>query len=111
MTVEVFRIRYSRAIGGQWDLYENREAFEAAVLEAMIEVAAAAHNRDPVVRRAERACAMWARSMFARSVFSRDDDLRPVERVYAVEQLVDGEWVELAPRLVPPRLEWDPPTP
>lgn len=99
--VEVYRLKLRRGTTSNWPdwrLYESKGDFESDLLEALIEEAANYHNRSPFVG----ACRAWIEHMF-----NRDRNYRAVVRVIGAEQLIDGEWVELKPRLVPPSLEYD----
>lgn len=101
--VEVYRLKLRRGTGSSfpdWKLYESKEEFDRDLLDALIEEAANYRNRSPFVA----ACSQWIKQMFP----WRDDyRYSPISTVVGAERLIDGEWVALKPRLLPPRLEFD----
>lgn len=81
---------------GNWTLYEDRKEFEERLLDALIE--AAARNR----RKRSRACWTWFKAKFG-----KEPEYIGVEKVIAAEALIDGEWVDMEPRLVPPSVVFE----
>lgn len=118
---EIYRLRLSRGHGTgsshspDWRLYEDRERFLSDLTEAMIEAtgrtlphrpqygrdAAEIHERN---RKAWLACSAWVRH-----IFKRDPGGHGIQQVIGAEVLVDGEWVDLCPELLPPRVDFGTP--
>lgn len=104
--VEVYRLRVARGnqhgggSGGDWTLYEGREDFEEATLKALIEEAA--HGRTKPRSRAAR----WWQQHMLRDGKDVDTYDWTVCNVFAAEQFVDGEWVDLGASLVPPSVRF-----
>lgn len=102
--VTIYRLKLRRGRGGSsspdWRLYEDEKDFNDALLEALIE--AQASNPDNYRQSAYRPCMYWVRH-----ILRREDDCRPVARVISAEKLEDGRWVDVNPRLLPPRLEFE----
>lgn len=117
--VQVYRLRLSRGRGnGQshspdWRLYENYDRFMRDLTEAMIEAAGRTLPHRPMYgsdaltieelnRKRWLACGAWVRH-----VFKRDPSGHGIQQVIGAEKLIDGEWVDMKPRLLPPRVEID----
>jgi hypothetical protein len=99
--VSLYRLHTARRNGnastGNVEHYESRERFEEDLLLALIEATAA----DTDYRRSRltwRGCRAWLEH-----VLKRDGGWQ-AERVVAAQHLVDGQWVDLAPVLVPPHV-------
>lgn len=105
-TVEIYRLRVARgnhsAGGGNWTLYENRQDFEAAVFGALVEEATNVKEGTPERRRAR----LWLEKVLRGG---KDVGLHEwtTQKVVAAEKLVNGQWVDLGARLVPPSVEFD----
>lgn len=107
---EVFRIKLAMGTatsgGGEWRMYDDREEMEVALFNAMLEVEA----RGDVYRNPQREMLRaWVLRFLpqAREKDKEYPDLRRygIRNVFAVEQFIDGEWVALKYRIIPPSLE------
>lgn len=107
---EIYRIR--RVVGtdssssGDAKIYEGREAFERDLLYYAIEVYGmnVERNRDPLSDRIWRACKRWLDMLWG--VKGEKQPGRFTKKILAVQQLVDGEWVDLPWELVAPHIAW-----
>lgn len=113
---EIYRLRLSRGHGdGQshspdWRLYEDRDRFMVDLTEAMIEATGRTRPSGPqygadavkIYERRKRAwlsCRAWVKH-----AFGRDPGGHGIQQVIGAEVLVDGEWHDLNPVLVPPHV-------
>lgn len=97
----VFRVRYgidtsSNGSRGEWKLYSDMNALKEDLLIAYLEV-----TGKPGRGRSDRHKWLIAREW--RNFFKKTTETYPrVNEIYAVEQLVDGGWVEIQPEFVDP---------
>lgn len=100
MATEVYRLRLARTSGaaswGDVDYFEDRERFQARLFDAMLQ--AEVHDARRMDLRT-RLLSVWQN----RPGTDRDEPVK-ITRVIAAEKLVDGEWVDLEPVLIPPGL-------
>lgn len=109
MSEEVFRLKLSMGTkdsgGGEWPMFDDREEFKTALLEAALEVEARGDlYRQPVRQR----ILAWVLRKQPQSVDKkRGGELRSygVRRVFAAEQFIDGEWKNLDWRIHAPYVE------
>ena len=101
--VELYRVQVSFKRGasswGSTKIYEDRETMERDLLPWLIEARADAYDRTNDIW---RACRAWAKAFFNPD----DEDAPTATRVRGVEKLVNGRWLAMDPKLVPPHLEW-----
>jgi hypothetical protein len=89
--------------GGDWTLYESREALESALFGAVVEVESYTTARDADPRR-KRLFSTWRR---ANGGADKSGEYR-VKRISGVDHLVDGEWVDVDWSITPPVLTLEP---
>lgn len=94
----VFRLHVARVNGGDVQLYESAEAFESDLFSALLDVEL--HKAQGWPRRM-----LYAWKSY-RSKGEEEEFRLRVQRVIAAQKMTDGEWVDLHPVLVPPRLEF-----
>lgn len=101
--VQVYRLRLSRGTRsshvGDWTIYEDFAEFERRLLEAMVEAGSRHENRDDRSR--------WILQAWRSAKGLKDEDFG-LNKVIGAERLVDGEWVDMKPTLIPPRVEFAP---
>lgn len=102
---EIYRLRLSKGTSNShvpdWRLYENRAEFERDLLESMLEVESRNHRSR--LTDSEH----WAVRIWHRLRGTGNDDGFGINKIIGAEQLIDDEWVDLRPRLVPPKIEYD----
>lgn len=99
MAAELYRLHVVRRTGSKVKLYERPEDFEADLFDALLDAATekAAHWYSL------RTISAWIR-------YRRGEDAdygKRVQRVIAAQQLIDGDWVDLKPHLVPPSIAYE----
>lgn len=102
--VDMWRLRLAKGTGmsggGEWSYYESRDDIESALFAAVVEMKAC---ESPRTREAEREKRRW---WHWRQLNGGDDVSQRwfVQRIVAVEHLVDGEWVDTPWSITPPVL-------
>jgi hypothetical protein len=100
---ELYRIKMGMRSGaaswGKWDYYEDENSFKEKLLLALISEEATRARGSRLIWRSARA---WLGE-----ILEVDENKPQIDRVFAAEKLVEGEWVDLKPRLIPPSLEFD----
>lgn len=103
--VRVFRVKYgirlsSNGSTGDWKLYDNVQDMKRELLVAWLEVA----DKDRDVRGTKN----WTRKWFCRAwrnhLKGTEDYFPRASQIFAVEQFVEGEWVEITPEFVEPEV-------
>ena len=95
---ELYRLQVGKRRGGaSWgdvELFESHEAFQSAVADALLDVE-------------EKKAKGWRLRLLRRwrEIRGKKETEVRVDRVFAIQELVDGEWVDLHATLVPPSLE------
>lgn len=111
---DIYRLKLSRGHGSShapdWRLYEDRDRFLLDLTEAMIEAAGRSTPYRPQYGADARAIyernrATWlACAAWVKNVFKRDPSGYGIRKVIGAEKLIDGEWVDIKPTLVPPHV-------
>lgn len=100
--VEVYRLRLSRGTESShvpdWTIYEDFDRFERRLLEALVEAGSRGRNRDDKSR--------WLLQAW-RSAKGLKDERFGLNSVIGAEVLVDGEWLDMKPRLILPSVVFD----
>jgi len=102
---EIYRLRLSKGTQNShvpdWRLYESRDSFEHDLMDAMLEAESRAY-RSKMTDAEHYLVKIWHRLRG-----TGNSDAFGINKIVGAEQLIDDEWVDLKPRLVPPRIEFD----
>lgn len=99
MAAELYRLHVVRRNGSTVKLYESPERFEADLFDALLDAA----TGEKAHWYSLRTISAWIRYRRGENA----DYGKRVERVVAAQQLIDGDWVDLKPRLVPPSIAYE----
>lgn len=102
-TARVFRARYGISYsaggsGGDWRLYEDVATLKRDLLAAYLDVLSHPGKRD-------RSPRSWFARRWRQHLRGDDEAYPCVREIYAVEQIVDGEWVEITPEFIDPDVQ------
>lgn len=107
MAVDMWRLRVARgnrnAGGGDWTMFDNRSELEHALFVSAVEAEAFGNIKNRVTDERRHS---WFRAWWRATTPDADEDVHAwhTYRIVAVEQLTDGEWVEVEWSISPPVL-------
>lgn len=102
----VFRVKYAKAYsangsGGDWKLYDDESEMKQDLLAAYLDVLGAPEKGRGMYKEDR----WWFARIWRRHLRGDDETYPRVRSIHAVEQLVDGAWVDIQPEFIDPDVQ------